>query len=179
MKYLYLILICLYMTSSYVLAQSSTTCANEGESYQAIKSELKTVGKAKLKVWFWNVYNSKLYTNTGHYKKDNQCILFEIDYLRTIKKEDLIHNTIENWQHIGIPETSYQPYIETLESMWPEIKEGDQLALKVVSNKSEFYYNGKPIGVIDGHIFGPMFLQIWLSKKTTQPKLRKKLLGES
>ena len=137
------------------------------------------VGRAKLKVWFWNVYNSVLYTPSGKYSTDSQCLVFEINYLMDISKADLIKSTVENWQHLGISETSYQPFIKSLKRIWPNVNEGDQIALKINADNSTFYFNGENIGSIKSSQFGPLFLSIWLSKNTTQPKLRRQLIGAS
>ena len=42
-----------------------------------------------------------------------------------------------------------------------------------------FYFNKVHIGRIDDHTFGQIFLDIWLAEKTSQPKLRSQLLGQT
>jgi hypothetical protein len=64
-----------------------------------------------------------------------------------------------------------------LEKIWPDIKEGDSLSLYVSNNKSTFYFNNDLIGEIEQQEFSQLFLDIWLSKNTSEPKLRLELLG--
>ena len=158
-------------------ASTSSACVTLNGSLASSKANLNHVGSAKLKVWFWNVYTSDLYTPTGMYTGNEQCLLFEINYLMDISKEDLINRTVENWQHLGLRKSSYHDFIPRLKSIWPNVSEGDQLALKVIPSESEFYLNGKSIGKIEDKHFAAIFLSIWLSEKTTQPQLRKQLLG--
>ena len=54
---------------------------------------LKKVGEAKLKVLFWDVYNSSLYNQTGEYQAEHFPQVLKIDYLRDIDAEDLIDRT--------------------------------------------------------------------------------------
>lgn len=140
----------------------------------------QVVGETTFSVLFWDIYQSKLLTTTGEYPLDYQygTLLYEIHYLKDISKKDLLKRTIEQWQHLGVPEKSYNPYIPLLTNIWPSIKRGDSLSLVVNHMGSTFYFNQQFIGTIDAPEFGPLFLDIWLSVNTSQPKLRSQLLGE-
>ena len=61
--------------------------------------------------------------------------------------------------------------------MWPDIKEGDSLSLLIHQGRSVFYFNQQYIGVINPSDFGQIFLAIWLSENTSEPELRRELLG--
>ncbi len=159
------------------LARENKDCQESANDLPTAKSQMSEVGRARLRVWFRNVYNSALYTPTGKYDAGQQCLLFEIDYLMDISKDTLIKSTVENWQHLKVPATTYQPYIKSLHNIWTDVSKGDQLALKVNAAKSSFYLNGKYIGSIRSNKFGSLFLSIWLSENTTQPMLRKQLIG--
>lgn len=140
----------------------------------------KQVGQAKFTVLFWDIYQSRLLTSSGSFSalSAQEPILFEIRYLRDITSKDLVDRTVEQWQHIGEKESLYSEFIQRLAELWPDIKKGDQLSLLTSHDgSSEFFHNGKSIGVIEAKEFGPLFLAIWLSEKTSQPKLRKRLLG--
>jgi hypothetical protein len=137
-------------------------------------------GESTFSLLFWDLYKSKLMTTTGDYpiSINDEKLIFCIEYLTDIKSKDLIERTIEQWQHIGLKESEYQKYVITLEAIWPNIKEGDSLALLMQKEKSVFYFNDKYLGTIDDPNFGQMFIDIWLSKNTSQPSLREELLGE-
>ncbi|TMM43166.1 hypothetical protein FCS21_13495 [Colwellia ponticola] len=150
-------------------------------SSQLITQDFVTVGEATFSVLFWDIYKSKLLTTSGNYPvevtQDN--LLFDINYLTDIASKDLINNTIEQWQHLGIAAEVYQAYLPQLKTLWPDIKEGDSLSLLIHQGRSIFYFNKQYIGVINEPEFGQVFLAIWLSKNTSQPKLRNKLLGST
>lgn len=144
------------------------------------------VGNAKFSVLFWDIYHSKLYTPSGNYLVEDNSdklaierpLLFEIEYLKDISSKDLISRTVEQWQHLNIKKNTFATYLPQLKAIWPNITSGDSLALLIENNKSSFYFNDEFIGSIDKEDFGELFLAIWLSPNTSQPKLRKKLLGD-
>lgn len=143
------------------------------------KLEFKEVGKAKFSVLFWDIYNSSLYTKSGNYihQYPPELILFKIEYLKDITSDDLLKRTVQQWQHLEVPESQYAQYLPKLKSIWPNISVGDSLTLFVKKGVSIFYFNNMQVGVIHEHEFSKLFLDIWLSPKTSQEKLREKLLG--
>lgn len=141
--------------------------------------KLQVVGSAKLSVLFWDVYQSTLYTSSGRYdpKQKDEQIVFNVEYLRDIERDELIEHTEEQWQHLGFTDNQYLDYLAQLKLIWPNLSKGDSLTLSVSPQQSIFYFNKEKIGVIDGPNFGAMFLSIWLSPETSRPKLRKQLIG--
>lgn len=172
-----------------ILCSSITSKANEIQipskvtenlTVEAIESEFTKVGSALFSVLFWDIYNSTLYTESGKYIKGSaqQTIVFKIDYLKDITRDDLIERTVEQWQHLNISEHEYQQFLPILTEIWPNISAGDSLTLFIKDEKSLFYFNDTYIGNVNHESFGPLFLSIWLSPKTSQKLLRKQLLGE-
>jgi hypothetical protein len=140
--------------------------------------ELKKVGEAKLKVLFWDVYNSSLYSQTGEYQIEQFPQALKINYLRDIDAEDLIERTQDEWQKLGIKQETFKQWIPLLTDIFPDIKKGDTLLLNVNENQqSEFFFNGKTIGKVTDQTFGKSFLRIWLDENCSYPKVRNKLIG--
>ena len=111
--------------------------------------DLKKVGEAKLKVLFWDVYNSSLYSKTGEYQAEQFPQALKIKYLRDIDAEDLIERTQDEWEKLGIKQVTFSQWIPLLTNIFPDIKKGDTLLLSVSENQqSEFFFNGKTIGKI-------------------------------
>lgn len=144
------------------------------------KHPLKPIGNTVFSILIWDLYKSKLASTSGRYPNtvSSGLVLYEINYLKGISSEDLIMRTIEQWQHIGTFESVYQPFILLLKAMWPDIKKGDYLTLLIAEDSSAFYHNGQLIGEINDFTFGALFLDIWLHENTSQPILRRELLGE-
>ena len=137
------------------------------------------VGETTFSILFWDIYKSRLQTTSGKYplEGNNDKLVYQINYLADISCKDLIKRTVEQWQHLGIEEKKYQGYLAELRDIWPDIEDGDTLSLHVRNHKSIFYFNNDFIGEIVQQEFSQLFLDIWLSKHTSEPGLRLELLG--
>lgn len=169
------------LLASFHISASSLNDKSELLSEQVKSSPVKAIGSATFSVLFWDIYQSRLASTTGDFYADrhNDEVLFEINYLRDIKRSELIERTVEQWQYVGFSPAQYQQYLPLLEQMWPDIKAGDTLALLVSPLESTFYFNNKKIGQIKQAAFASLFLDIWLSPITSQPALRQQLLGNT
>jgi hypothetical protein len=179
--YSFFALLLLILVSNSVYANNSFPSTSGKIENSLDKKNFISIGQTTFTVLFWDIYTSQLLTSSGEYplidSKDN--LLFDINYLRGIKSEDLIKRTIEQWRHLGIAEDKYQIYIPLLKNMWPDIQKGDNLSILIHQGRSTFYFNKQYLGFIDEVEFGEIFLAIWLSENTSQPSLRNELLGKA
>lgn len=144
----------------------------------AAPSDLQLVGEAELKVLFWPVYHSRLYTADGRYDSDQRPVRLEIQYLRTIDADDLVSRTALEWQQQDLTHERQQQWLDTLARLWPDVNENDVLTLELDENdRSTFYFNGELLGTLADRDFGTHFLGIWLSPQTSRPELRAQLIG--
>ena len=135
------------------------------------------VGKARLKVLFWNIYDSALYTPSGMWQGDGPYQL-SLHYLRDIPVHQLIEQTDKAWREQGRTHPRQAEWLAQLTDIWPDITEGDNLVLSVAaSGHSGFWFNGEYIGAIQDEAFGPLFGGIWLDADTPQPALRSQLIS--
>lgn len=140
---------------------------------------LQMVGSAKLKVLFWDVYESYLYSSEQTYKPDTYPVALRIRYLRDIDKEDLLDRTDKEWEDLGLSAEQRKAGLSHVKDVWPDISKGDELMITIdESRESTFYYNEEYIAHIDDKAFGQQFLDIWLSENCSRPELRKQLLGK-
>ena len=135
------------------------------------------VGKARLKVLFWNIYDSALYTPSGAWQGEGPYQL-SLHYLRDIPVHQLIEQTDKAWREQGRTHPLQAEWLAQLADIWPDISEGDNLVLSVAaSGHSGFWFNGEYIGAIQDDAFGPLFGGIWLDVDTPQPALRSQLIS--
>jgi hypothetical protein len=140
---------------------------------------LQMIGSAKLKILFWDVYESYLYSSEDTYKPNSYPVALRIHYLRDIDKEELLDRTDKEWKSLGLSNEQRKLGLSHVENVWPDISKGDELMITIDKNQeSTFYYNQKHLAHIDDKVFGQQFLDIWLSKDSSHPKLRDQLLGK-
>ena len=75
-------------SSIYWLLAVLCTLVFSGVSVANPIDELKKIGEAKLKVLFWDVYNSSLYSKTGKYEEEQFPQALKINYLIDIDADD-------------------------------------------------------------------------------------------
>jgi hypothetical protein len=158
----------------------TSLCLTPALATESPTAEMKLVGQAKLSVLFWDVYDSSLYTPSGRFEGIAAPLKLELVYLRNITSRELVDATREQWQKLGLYRPDHEPWLQQLQTMWPNVKPGDSITLDWSSvERSRFYFNGRLIGSIESPDFGQMFAAIWLSEKTEYPKVRKQLIGAS
>ena len=135
------------------------------------------VGEARLKVLIWEVYDSALFTPSGHWQGDAPYRL-SLHYLRNIPAAKLVEQTENAWRQQGRDHPRLNEWLDLLGELWPDITEGDNLVFGLSAlGESAFWFNGSPLGSIDDRDFGPLFGGIWLDPDTPRPELRAQLIG--
>jgi hypothetical protein len=144
----------------------------------ACATGLQLVGEGRLKVLFWSVYDSRLYTADGTYLEDQRPVRLDIEYLMNVDSSDLVARTRQEWQFQNLRHPGQRQWLERLGAMWPDVREGDVLSLQVDQQEhSSFLLNGELLGRIEDEAFTRQFLAIWLAPETSQPELRLALTG--
>ncbi|WP_411358322.1 chalcone isomerase family protein [Pseudidiomarina salilacus] len=143
-------------------------------------SDLDAVGKTRLSVLFWDVYDAELFTDSGNYDTYAQRAL-RLSYLRDIEAQDLVDTTREEWERLDIKITSeHEQWLSDLAQMWPDVQEGDCLMLlETAEGHSEFYNAETKLGEIPSATFTEDFLAIWLSPESRFRDERDELIGAS
>ncbi len=102
-----------------------------------------------------------------------------ITYAREIDRDDLVEATRDQWQAQGILEQEPQSetWLRMLQSLWPDVGPGSQLAFVVTDRQGQFWYRASaaqkdfiPLGPRQSAAFSTRFLAIWLSPRTQYPR---------
>ena len=135
------------------------------------------VGEARLKVLIWEVYDSALFTPSGHWQGVAPYRL-SLHYLRNIPSGKLVEETEKAWRQQGRDHPRLSEWLALLGELWPDITEADNLVFGLnASGDSAFWFNGSALGSIEDPDFGPLFGGIWLDPDTPRPELRAQLIG--
>jgi hypothetical protein len=164
------------------LSVSGAAAANTPFTFEQISAQYmqnpKVVGEARLKIMFWKIYDAKLAAANGEWKKDTSFAL-SLTYLRDFDGEEIASRSVDEMRDIGYEdEVLLAKWFEQMRSVFPNVKEGENITGVMDENQhTHFYYEGRLIGSIDDKSFGQSFFDIWLNEKTSEPKMRKQLLG--
>ncbi len=140
------------------------------------------VGKGKLTFFGLEVYESSLWTAPSFkgLSFENHSFALELHYLRNFTAADIAKRSIEEMQRIEpVPEQKVALWIKTLSEAFPNVKKGDRIVgVHKPGFGVTFWHNGKRSGEIRDADFSRQFFGIWLSPKTSEPKLRQALLSK-
>ena len=140
---------------------------------------LQLTGEARLKVLFWNVYDARLYTADGAYAENSYPLALQLNYLRDIDKNDLVDETRNQWRQQGLDDhPRIETWLDELARLWKDVRKHDAITLVVDDGgRSSFYFNEQLLGQIADPEFAAYFAAIWLSDKTTSPRVRERLIN--
>ncbi|WP_299801947.1 chalcone isomerase family protein [uncultured Shewanella sp.] len=159
--------------------QAASLTKNVSSSAEPDFDSFKEVGRGEMQWWWFSLYRATLLTLDGDYKQGESPLVLDIEYFQEIPSERLVEATLDQWQHLGVSKQNQQKWLAAINSIWPDVVEGDKLTLRVLgSGVSQFYFNGEPLAEPMPKGFSEDFLAIWLSEATSRPELRKQLLGE-
>lgn len=141
----------------------------------------KLVGKGRLTVWGFQVYDARLWALPG-FRNDKlaaQPFALELAYLRAFDREDIAERSIAEMRRAAaISDAQAQAWTAELVRVLPNVKKGDRvIGVNRPGVGAQFFNNGKPGGEIRDPEFARLFFGIWLGPQTSEPQLRAALLA--
>lgn len=162
---------------------SPTSLAQEKDKLmsEVIKPAIPTaamVGQGMLSYAFWDIYTATLYAPDGVWNAAKPFAL-SLEYYRSINSKDIADRSVQEMRKQGFSnEVTLAAWNAQMKTIFPNVKKGTQLTAIYQPAQETIFYNGiTPIGVIKGDEFGQWFFAIWLAEKTSEPTLRRALLG--
>jgi len=129
-----------------------------------------------------SIYDARLHRDAaarGDCAPDEPFAL-QLVYKRRLYGERIAARSVEEMSKLGYGTAEQRArWGELLKKILPDVDAGDFLTgVNIPKRGVRFYQNGEPIGVIDDREFAQAFFGIWLDPRTSEPVLRKQLLGE-
>ena len=167
--------------SAVLLVGAAPALANAPEATVALAlADKAAVGKARLRVWGFNVYDATLYTRGGFdaARYAEQRFALELAYLRDFEGADIAERSLKEMQDLArIDEATGARWLAAMKGLFPDVKAGDRITgVHVPGSGARFYLNGKLLGEVADDAFSRLFFGIWLSPRTSQPAMRETLL---
>jgi Chalcone isomerase-like len=100
-------------------------------------------------------------------------------YDMSFKGREIAERSLAEMRKVGYKdEQKLKRWGEEMTRIFPDVKKGDALiGVSVPGKGAKFYSQEKLIAIAEDAEFAKAFFDIWLSEKTSEPKLREKLLG--
>lgn len=140
--------------------------------------DAQKVGDGVLTYLFWDVYRATLYAPRAGWRADAPFVL-TLAYMRDLEGSDIADRTISEIRDQGYrDEKKLAAWLGRLLDLFPDVAAGDTLtAVRDAQGRTIFHRGPEHIGTITDPVFTTRFFDIWLGEKTSEPKLRRALLG--
>ena len=159
-----------------LVSSISWTSHSQQEGFQSPK----LIGEGTLKVLMWEVYDLRLFTDGTPFSWSDKFML-EFDYNRELKKESVIDASLKEFKlQPNVSDKDIGAWEAYLEKVIQSVQKGTEATVQwVPDGQIIFHYEGSKPTTIENEKFARAFLNIWLGEKTSRPKLRSQLLGDS
>ncbi|TQV73169.1 hypothetical protein FLL45_17125 [Aliikangiella marina] len=163
-----------------LLVGYSVTFSSHATASAEMPKDLKLVGESNLSVWWWDIYDAQLFTESGRYQTEELPLLLSITYNRDIDSADLIDETDSQWERFKIDEKQRKAWVEQLTGLWPDVRKDDNISFHIDKlGNCHFYFNGEFIGTVSDPNFSTSFSAIWLAENSAYPKMTQRLTGRN
>ena len=128
--------------------------------------------------WFgMKIYDATLWVGEAGYAPDAQFAL-ELRYARSLYGSRIAQASADQMEKTGGGSPAQRAaWLGRMRAMFPDVKEGSTITgLFMPGGEVRFHHDGAVLGSIDDPGFSQAFAGIWLSPRTTAPRLREALL---
>ncbi|HMS27477.1 MAG TPA: chalcone isomerase family protein [Burkholderiaceae bacterium] len=137
-------------------------------------------GESKLTFFGLEIYKASLWRNANFVAENYAQHEFALDlnYLRNFQGKDIAKRSIEEMRRQSkFDEALLQNWEIQMQKVFPNVQAGDNITgFHLPGKGAKFWHNGKWRGDINDAEFAKYFFGIWLSKQTSEPKMRLALL---
>lgn len=146
-----------------------------------VAGELVLRGQMRFRVWGFEVYDATLWTTPGFVpaQSEAQPLALELRYLRDFAAKDIAERSLKEMRRgATVPPEQESRWLAEMLRVFPDVRKGDRLlGLQRPGEAAVFWFNGRWRGEIRDAEFARRFFGIWLSPQTSEPALRRALLG--
>jgi len=155
---------------------------------QALPAELKTelrdarlLGEGRLRYLGLHVYDIRLWGQADFSVRDlpGSALALELEYARALDGKAIAERSLKEMQALdSIDAALAERWLQQMRQIFPDVKKGDRVTgVQRPGEATRFFVNGQPRGEVRDAEFARLFFGIWLSPRTSQPRLREALLG--
>ena len=136
------------------------------------------IGEGTLKIFLWEVYDIRLLSDGGPFSWHDDFVL-EFVYKRDLTKDEVIEASIKEMRRQkNITDSQIERWQKYLQQGIKSVQPATKAALFWTDKGTiTYYYEGKTPVTIKDAAFARAFINIWLGADTSEPALRKALLG--
>jgi hypothetical protein len=112
---------------------------------------------------------------------DDHRFALELRYARKLDGAAIAERSIAEMRRVGAFDPARaRVWLDQLKQAFPDVRPGDRLTgVRGPGGLTRFYSNGRPTLSIADAEFSRLFFGIWLAGTTSEPELRRELIGQN
>jgi hypothetical protein len=138
-------------------------------------------GRGTLRFFALHVYDALLWTPPGFTpaEVERSALALELRYARALRGPLIAERSLEEMRRVGEFEAPQaERWLGAMKQLFPDVGAGDRITgVHRPGETARFHVNGRLAGEVRDALFARLFFAIWLSPRTSEPKLRAALLG--
>jgi hypothetical protein len=138
-------------------------------------------GEGRLRFLGLPVYDIRLWSEGERFSSDPDAapLALELEYARSLDGKAIADRALKEMQGLGaVAVTQGERWLAQMRQIFPDVVKGDRMTgVQRPGEAARFFVNGQVRGEVRDAEFTRLFFGIWLSPRTSQPRLREALLG--
>ena len=169
------------MTAPLAFAASPEPLSTQPDPALKVLRQPTLRGEARLRFFGFSVYRARLWTepdfNVQNYA--SHPLVLELNYERSLKGDAIAERSLEEMRRgRTLTQAQESEWLAAMRRTFPDVDDGDRLTgVYRPGQASLFALNGQARAPVRDAAFGPAFFGIWLADHTSEPALRRQLLG--
>lgn len=164
-----------------VMAQAQAAAPAVPAEVSSNLPQAKLQGSGRLTFLGLHVYDARLWVSEGFRAEDyaRQPLALELEYARTLYGKLIAERSVTEMKKIAdVSANQAQAWQAEMTRLFPDVNKGDRITgLQRPGESTRFFVNGSARGEVRDADFTPLFFGIWLSPRTSEPKLRQALVA--
>jgi hypothetical protein len=141
----------------------------------------QALGAARLRFLGMEIYQARLWAGAG-FKATSWAqspFALELTYARSLSGRLIAERSLKEMRLQGpIHEAREQTWLQAMVRAFPDVKAGDRITgLHTPGVGARFWFNGQSRPAVNDLEFSRIFFGIWLSGASSEPQMRRDLLG--
>jgi hypothetical protein len=138
-------------------------------------------GQGTMRFFGLSIYQARLWVGPGFAPERYaaQPFALELQYSRSLDGAEIAKRSLVEMRRVGgFSEAQAQAWLAAMTAAFPNVVDGDRLTgLFQPGAATGFYFNGRSLAAVADPAFGPVFAGIWLANSSSEPGLRRQLIG--
>ena len=140
-------------------------------------------GRATLRYLGFAIYEVHLWAMVGFMPEryDTQPFALELRYARRLDGAAIAERSIDEMRRAGpVDDVQARAWQAAMTRAFPDVVAGDRLTgVSQAEGTTRFFHNARPTATVSDAEFTRRFFGIWLAPTTSEPGLRRRLIGQA